>query len=77
MKTQMEWLTQQYEKAKSVFQKPANDAVSAVGPLPTPPGVAPEASGTTVTGGKKVGGRRHRRTMKGSKKSRKTYRRKH
>jgi hypothetical protein len=39
-----------------------------------PPGTLPEPAGTTITGGKKVGGRRHRKTMKGGKKSRKTYR---
>lgn len=59
-------------------QATAQSAANSVSlPDAVPPGVAPEASGTTVTGGKKVGGRRHRKTMKGGKKSRKTYRRKH
>lgn len=58
-------------------QQSAQSAANSVSlPDAVPDGVAPEASGTTVTGGKKVGGRRHRKTKR-SKKSRKTLRNKH
>ena len=60
-----------YEKAKAAFQGPAQAAVDQTGRSKVnPPGVAPEALGTTTTGGKR-GGRRTRR----AKKSKKTLRR--
>lgn len=60
-----------YEKAKEAVQGPAQKAVDTTGLSNiNPPGVAPEAPGTTTTGGKR-GGRRTRR----SKKSKKTVRR--
>lgn len=60
-----------YEKAKAAIQGPAQAAVNQTGlSNVNPPGVAPEAPGTTTTGGKR-GGRRTRR----AKKSKKTLRR--
>jgi hypothetical protein len=74
----MDWLKQKYEQAKSAITGPANTMAASTGiDTVVPPGTAPEAPNTTVTGGKKFGGRRHRKTMKGGRKSRKTYRRKH
>jgi hypothetical protein len=62
-----------YEKAKAAVQGPAQTAVDQTGlSNVNPPGVAPESSGMTTTGGKR-GGRRTRR----AKKSKKTVRRKH
>ena len=61
-----------YESAKSAIQGPAQQAADTTGLSDiNPPGVAPESSGMTTTGGKR--GRKTRR----SKKTKKTVRRKH
>ncbi len=66
-------LSDAYAKAKTAIQGPAQQAANATGvPNLTPPGVAPEAPGTTTSGGKR-GSRKTRR----SKKSKKTRRTKH
>jgi len=68
----MEWLSRQYSNLKSAIAGPAQSVADAV-PLPSVAtskapsvlGTAPESSGQTVTGG-----RRHRKTRRGGKKSR-------
>lgn len=66
----MDWLSKQFSAAKDSI---AGVTAKTLPALPkeavTPPGVAPEPSGKTVTGG-----RRHRKTHRGGKKHRKTHR---
>jgi hypothetical protein len=71
MQSILDGLKGAYEKAKTAVQGPAQTAVDSTGlSNVNVPGTAPEAPGTTTTGGKR-GGRKTRR----SKKSKKTLRR--
>ena len=66
----MDWLSKQFSAAKdSIAGVSAKTLPSLPKEAVTPPGVAPEPSGRTVTGG-----RRHRKTKRSGKKHRKTHR---
>lgn len=68
-----DWLTQQYEKAKTAIAGPVQSAADSTGiSNVSVPEVAPEPSGTTMTGGKKLA-----RKTRRAKKSKKTHKRKH